>query len=340
MQTTLRTLALAAAVAAVASPAARAGTDVSIYVAYQKGDQSETKIDSGGLSGSRLGFSASHDLPGGMKVLGRLEAGVAADSGNATQGGRVWGRQTWVGLSGGFGTLTLGRQYTPNFIAVDSDDPFETGAGSAASSGIVSLVGGPRKDHSLVYELPKMGSVSASFMYAMGEQPGDRSHGAFFAGSARYADGPLGLGVAYARQAAPDAASVAATSLLLAGSFDFGAAKLMGGFQAVRNLTHAANVDDNRDEAFLGVQVPVGEGSFWAGAGTGRFKNQSGTRATQGSVAYLHKLDKSTTVYGVLTSISNGSAAAYTTDTATGSGPAVSAGKNASALQVGIRYRF
>ena len=129
-----------------AVPAASAATDVSIYGvvdlygAYQRGDRTEVRLDSGGLSGSRLGFSASHDLPGGLKALGRLEAGVAADNGMSTQGGRTWGRQAWVGLAGGFGTVMLGRQYTPNFVGLATDDPFDAGAGSSVSNGIVSIV--------------------------------------------------------------------------------------------------------------------------------------------------------------------------------------------------------
>lgn len=344
MQIRIRSVALAAASLAFAGLSAHA-SEVSIYgvadvyVAYQKGDDSETKIDSGGLSGSRLGFSASRDIGNGLKAMGRIEAGVALDSGNNNQG-RIWGRQTWVGLSGGFGTITLGRQYTPNFIALDSDDPFETGAGSAVSSGIVSIVGGPRKDSSLVYELPKMGPVTVNLMYAAGEQAGDQSLGSFFASSARYADGPLGLGLSVAQQSESVEGNVSTSSVLLSGSYDFGALKLMGGVQVVRNSTGAPNVDDNRDEAYVGVQVPVGNGSLWAAVGTGRTKNLADSRASQASLGYLYKLDRSTTIYGVLTGINNGAVTAFTTDTATGGGAAVSPGERASALQVGVRFRF
>jgi predicted porin len=340
-------LAVALGVAAFgAASAAHAGTDVSIYGvvdlygAYQKGDRTEVKLDSGGLSGSRLGFSASHDLPGGMKVLGRLEAGVAADNGMSTQGGRTWGRQAWVGLGGSFGTLTFGRQYTPNFIALDTDDPFDTGAGSAGSSGIISLVGGPRADNSIAYEAPKMGPVSFYAMGAVAESSNSNTHGNYYGINLRYADGPVGVGVTYAQQQKGDASGENASSVLVGASYDFGAAKLMGGVQYVRNLTRQANVEDNREEAFLGVQVPIGDGALWAGAGTGRTLHMDHSRATQASVAYLHNLDKSTTVYAVLSGIRNGDATAYSTDTATGAGPAVSPGQDAHQLVVGLRYRF
>lgn len=344
----LRFRVLAAAVAGFAlTPLAQAGTDVSIYgvadvyVAYQKGDRSEFKVDSGGLSGSRLGFNASHDLAGGLKVLGKFEAGVGADSGDATQGGKVWGRQTWVGLSGGFGTVTLGRQYTPTFNALDNDDPFETGAGSAISSGIVSIVGGSRANNSVAWELPAFGAVKVNMMYAAGEPgTGSSSNNAFYGAGLRYASGPLGVGLTVARQNRADDTGANAGSALLAGTYDFGAVSLMGGVQVVRNATRAANVEDNRNEYFVGVHVPLGNDELWVGAGSSSTKNVDGSRATQGSLGYLHALDKSTTLYAVATTIRNGDNTAFTTDTATGAGAAVSAGRNASALQMGLRYKF
>jgi predicted porin len=356
--------AIAGAIASlVAASVAHAETNVTIYgvadvyVAFQKGDKSETKVDSGGLSGSRLGFSASQDIGNGLKAIGKFEAGVAADTGKSTQshqgtgtvtGGtadttvtRTWGRQTWVGLSGNFGTVTAGRQYTPTFVAIDNDDPFETGAGSAASSGIISIVGGSRADNSIAWELPKFGDVTANLMYAAGESSsGSNQNNSFIGAGLRYSAGPLGLGLTIGHQNRADDAGVAATSVLLAGTYDFGAASIHAGVQSVHNSTRAANVDDNRTEFFAGVHVPFGDDKLWAGFGTGKTNKVDGSRASQASLGYLHSLYKNTTLYGVVTSIHNGSATSYTTDTATGDGPAVSAGKNASALQVGIRYKF
>jgi predicted porin len=348
MKTIQRVGGCAAAFALLGSVgAAHAATDVTIYgvvdvyVALQKGDRSETKIDSGGLSGSRLGFSASHDLSDGMKVLGKLEAGVAADNGASTQGGKTWGRQSWVGLSGSFGTVSFGRQYTPTFIAIDTDDPFDTGAGSAASSGIVSLVGGSRADNSVAWELPKFGAVSTSMLYSAGESgTGSSRNDSLFSGSVRYATDNLGVGLSMARKERATDAGVAATSVLLSGSYSFGSVTLMGGVQDVRHLSRIAGVDDNRTEYYAGVQAKVGPGSLWAGFGSGHTRNVDGSRASQASVGYMQDLDKGTTLYGVLTQIHNGSLTAYTTDTATGSGPAVSPGVKASALQMGLRYRF
>src|SRR4249920_604342 len=68
-----------------------------------------------GLSGSvpsRLGFRGSEDLGGGLKADFTLEMGLGVDSGTFNQGGRGFGRQAWIGLSGPWGAVQLGRQYT------------------------------------------------------------------------------------------------------------------------------------------------------------------------------------------------------------------------------------
>ncbi|MET0383870.1 MAG: porin [Burkholderiaceae bacterium] len=348
-QTNFAIRVVAAACAVLISSTAMAATEISmygiadVYMAVQKGDRTEVAVDSGGIQGSRLGFKASHDIATGLKAIAKLEAGIGIDQGSSTQGGRTWGRQAYAGLTGdSFGTLTIGRQYTPTFNAIDNDDPFETGAGSVQSSGIITTTGGTRANNSINWESPTFSNITFDLMYAAGEtaKPNSNSDASFIGAGARYSAGPAALGLVYGHQNRQDNTQISTSSLLLEGSYDFGTFSLSGGAQAVRNATQVANVSDNRAEYYAGVHIPVAGDQVWAGAGTGKYNGVSNTRATQFSLAYLHFLDKSTTIYGVLTSISNGSNVAYTTDTATGSGPAVSAGKDPTALEVGFRYKF
>lgn len=69
------------------------------------------ELVSGYAQGSRWGLKGSEDLGGGLKAIFQLENGFNASNGNLNQGGRMFGRQAYVGLSSNFGTVTLGRQY-------------------------------------------------------------------------------------------------------------------------------------------------------------------------------------------------------------------------------------
>ncbi|MES2979339.1 MAG: porin [Pseudomonadota bacterium] len=71
---------------------------------------SQTKIDNGALNGPRWGLRGVEDLGGGLKAVFNLESGFGIDTGGSTQGGLLFGRRANVGVSGGFGTVTVGRQ--------------------------------------------------------------------------------------------------------------------------------------------------------------------------------------------------------------------------------------
>jgi len=340
----LRAVSIAALLASSAFAASAQSTVtvygvVDMYLQYAKGTKSVTSIESGGLSGSRLGFKGAEDLGGGLKTIFQLEMGLAADTGASTQGGLAFGRQAYVGLSSSdLGTVTLGRQYIPQFNVLDTFDPFATGAGSAASSGIVSTTS--RANNSVVYQSPTVSGFSATALLSLGESSTTpKTAGNQYSLGAQYAAGPFSAGLAW-RQVKSDATHPeVATYTLLTAAYDFGSFSLTGGAQSVRNLGGVATAD--RTEAFAGVLVPVSaNGTVNAGVGYGKTKDVDGTAASQYSLGYTHALSKRTKVYSVLTYIRNGDATAYTSDSATGAGPATTAGQNVSGVQFGIRHAF
>jgi predicted porin len=70
------------------------------------------EMESGFAQGSRWGLKGAEDLGGGLKAVFKLENGFDLNSGALNQGGRMFGRQAYVGLSQDkYGTVTLGRQY-------------------------------------------------------------------------------------------------------------------------------------------------------------------------------------------------------------------------------------
>jgi predicted porin len=127
---------IAAAVLAASAGAAQA-QNVTIYgivdtgleyqskVATGSGDDSRFSMQNGGILPSIWGFKGSEDLGGGLKAVFNLEGDFGADTGGPRFGGALmlFGRQANVGLSGGFGTVLLGRQYSPAILAELGTDP-------------------------------------------------------------------------------------------------------------------------------------------------------------------------------------------------------------------------
>lgn len=341
---TLGAIALASVLACAASSAmAQSAVTVygkmDLYLQYGKGAGTQTAIQSGGQSGSRLGFKGSEDLGEGTKALFVLEMGLGADTGASTQGGLAFGRQSYVGLSSGLGKVTLGRQYTLLYNVIDSFDPYGTGAGSSQSSGIVSAAS--RANNAVVYEAPKLGDVTLTTMVALGETTTagqSKTNGNQYMATAVYAPGPFSVGVGANQIKRATNSVVDSTLLLLTANYDFGAFKLTGGVQSVKDAGGVSGA--KRSEAFGGVLVPVGKDTLSAGFGAGKTQNAVGSHATQYTVAYSHVLSARTNVYALATRINNGENVAYTSNSATGSGPVTSNGLNVSGLQLGIRHAF
>nr|WP_246530381.1 porin [Paraburkholderia podalyriae] len=65
-----------------------------------------------GVYGSRWGLRGTEDLGGGLSAIFKLENGFSLENGQLRQGGLLFGRQAYVGLThASYGTATLGRQY-------------------------------------------------------------------------------------------------------------------------------------------------------------------------------------------------------------------------------------
>jgi predicted porin len=80
-------------------------------------------FQSNGESPSIFGLKGSEDLGGGLKANMDLEGHFLSGTGAGNQWGGLFGRQANVGLSGGFGTVTLGNQYSPAVLAFAATDP-------------------------------------------------------------------------------------------------------------------------------------------------------------------------------------------------------------------------
>jgi predicted porin len=113
---------------------------------------------SGIQNGSRWGLKGSEDLGNGTSAIFVLESGFDVMNGESTQGGRLFGRQAYVGLTGdSWGTFTIGRQYNAGDTFVAPIDPFGTGWGFAGAENVFGGSVSSRYDSVIKYVTPNFG---------------------------------------------------------------------------------------------------------------------------------------------------------------------------------------
>lgn len=335
-----KTLALAAF--AAFAGAASAQSAVTLYGVVDVGLEqtrlspggSTTRLSSGIQSGSRWGLKGSEDLGGGMSASFQLESGFDATTGAAGQGGLMFGRQAWVGLNGGLGSLKLGRQYVPLFIAQDTVDPFGTGiVGDGSGMAAVFRHYGVRMNNTINYSTPNMGPFAFEGAYGLGEMAGSTSLGSQYGMSGSYAQGPVTAVAAYHHQnlvaGALDAGE--ARTMFLGGAYDFKAAKLHAAFADNRDKSATgANAGRSRDW-MLGVSAPLGAVTVMASYIRHDDRFVANADATMWALGATYGLSKRTNFYTSYSKVNNEAAGT------TASGVP---GTDISWINVGIRHRF
>ncbi len=352
---------LALAVLGAASGAASAQSSVAVYglvdvaLVRETGAAagSTTKLTSGVGAGSRLGFKGSEDLGGGLSAVVLLESGYQADTGALGQGGLLFGRQAYVGLQGGFGALTVGRQYTPQYLTVAAVDPFSSGyAGDTKNLMAATGNSASRMDNSLKYVSPAFQGVTGELAYAPGEVSGDNAAGRQIGAALAYAGGPLKVRLGYHNRNNETALVKnvsSARNTVLAVVYDLGALKLHFAYGADKGvnsapLRNAANPFgytvaptasvDSRD-LLLGVTVPFGSvHTLMASYIRKNDRTAFNQDAAQLAVGYRYALSKRTELYAAYAHIDNKRGAGYTV------GSAIEGGTGDGALNLGIRHAF
>ena len=89
---------------------------------------SKSVVDSGGLTTSWFGMKGTEDLGGGLKAHFNLTSFIKVDTGTQGRftGDTFFSRDANVSLSGGFGSVLLGRWMAPNFLPSVVGNPLVT----------------------------------------------------------------------------------------------------------------------------------------------------------------------------------------------------------------------
>jgi predicted porin len=181
--------------------------DVGINMNTNAGGSHKYDMTSGELQGSRFGLRGTEDLGGGLKAIFVLENGFDVTNGKMGQGGLMFGRQAYVGLSSQAGTVTLGRQYDS---VVDYVGPLEVGDQwggyiAAHPGDLDNFNNAYRTNNTIKYTSANYGGLQFGGTYSLGGQAGNFTGNQIWSLGAGYNNGPLVLGVGYLNARTPAA---------------------------------------------------------------------------------------------------------------------------------------
>jgi len=204
-----RSFAAVAALGAISGAAYAQGSvtlygiaDAGFLYLNNTGGHSVLEATSGNEQSSRWGLRVQEDLGGGLNATAKLENGFSIMNGTASQNGRLFGREAWVGLSSNaYGTLTMGRQYSTfadqvspvnfannNLLTFLSAHPLDNDNIDATY----------RIDNSVKYVSPVYRGFQAEAMYGFSNSTSFAVNRAY-SGALGYTNSAVHLAVAYTR---------------------------------------------------------------------------------------------------------------------------------------------
>lgn len=352
---TIVTLAGSAAAACAQSGVSTYGV-IDAGVVTQKGcaGPCTTTVGSGLASESRIGIQGSEPIGQTTAAIFAFEGGVRVDTGRAEVDGRDALRQVWVGLAGEFGALTVGRQYSLQYLALtDVADPFKGGMAGSASN----LIGGGRRvDNSVQYYSALRRGISAGASYSFKERVDTSPAGRAWGMTVGIERGPLTVRAAHQNQSAVrvqfnsktsnDAVarnSILAANLRLGWGTAYAAYSLSRGWASSPLFNpdnpYAAGIartaSSNSRDVLFGMAVPMAPNTtFLASYISKDDRDLANQDANQFAVGASHAVSRRTDFYAAYSHIRNRNGAAYTV------GNASSRGNGNSALNVGMRHAF
>jgi predicted porin len=166
------------------------------------GGHSSIKMASGIWDGNRVGLRGVEDLGHGTQAIFTLEAGFNAANGNEQFNGAIFGRQGFVGLANEtYGTVTLGRQYTPYYLMLSAYSPARwlTGFFGSRPGDMDSMDTQFRVSNTVMYTSPNLNGLKFSLSYALGGVPGSLMSGATWSAGALYQAGRAGIAAGFMR---------------------------------------------------------------------------------------------------------------------------------------------
>lgn len=255
---------------------------------------STTKMNTGAVNGNRWGLSGSEDLGGGLKLNFQLEQGFSADDGSAASA-LQFHRQAWVGMSGGFGAVKMGRVYTAYDDVNGAGNPVFDSAMSPTANVYKSNGYTSRINNGFRYESPEMSGFKAALSANMSE--GDAAATTAQAINVTYAAGPLSAAFGYQTEGS-DTTAADKKFTRLGASYNLGTVTVKGNYGKAANMGNVNGADAT--DYTIGVDYSASSALTLAAGYARSDDNVTAGDATRTGFALGAKytLSKRTFVYG------------------------------------------
>lgn len=297
---------------------------------------------------SRLGVKGSTDLSTGLTGFFQYEIGTNVDETNQPGGffqnpaGSGTGRDSFLGLKGGWGAIKAGRLSEGGANAwVYDANLFADQLGDIAN---LTSAGAPfaRGDNSVNYVTPDWGGFGIGVTYIPEDSTAPNTSGSTGV-SLRYATKALAFGVhAYNFDKSTVAGANDPKVTAVSGTYDWGGGVLTAMFVSDKDEGGVSGAD--RNIVTLGAGFKVGSAGMFKVqyADADERDNAPNTGAKLWAAGYDHAIAKNATLYVVYASVDNDSAASFHPFNY-GHGEnfgTVTAGSDPSGLGVGFIYNF
>ena len=273
------------------------------------GRRKMSMIDAG-MGPSEIGFTGKEDIGGGTKVTFDLESGININNGAlGNSNGNLFGRQANIGVTGGFGTVKMGVQYSPFVLSIIDTEP--RGASYFGSEAVIYLGGlfttGIFTPNAVTYTTPSMRGFQGSALVALGGKAGNFQSGRQYSARLRYAYEGLVVDVAMfdgnsgGTANTPVPTDVAFNGKHIGGIYSFGDAKLKASYS---NYKISGSFNDRvyslGGEYSFTPFLKANAGAWWVSDG-----NNSSNHSILAALGIDYFLSKRTSLYGEAAFVNN-----------------------------------
>ena len=287
---------------------------------------------------SRIGFKGSEDLGSGLSAIWQTESTIDV----ASDGSSLSGRNSYLGVKGGFGTLMAGRHDSPVKTLGRKVDLFGDQVGDSRSIIRGRFAGADydqRNSNMIMYVTPAMGALQGAIQYVPDENEEDTTDVTTLSIAGWYNAGPLYVGLGYNENQADDNSPgyEDETVVRLVGAYQMDALKVTALYQAAEGVD---NVDQDADAYGLGAAFKMGGGNTIKGQYY--MLDADGDEASTMAVGFDHAMSKQTSIYAAYALSDNDDGLTVTPWGGTGHESLASGvdGEDASVFSLGMIHKF